>query len=67
MVTNLISGSATTQAGGDQQLGKPSPPLAGDPAPIPPSLATYPSLPATPKTGGSQTQPSFMKPSGIIS
>jgi hypothetical protein len=60
MVSNLVNGTAP--GAGSDILGKPSPPLSGDPAPIPPNLATYPSLPTTPGAGGLQNQPSFLKP-----
>ena len=60
MVSNMINGTAP--GSGEGELGEPSPPLAGDPAPIPPTLATYPNLPTTPGAGGLQQQPSFLKP-----
>jgi hypothetical protein len=61
MVTNMINNTAPVLGGGAEKL-TPLPPTAGDPAPIPPNLATYPSLPTTPQSGGIQQQPGFYNP-----
>lgn len=64
MVTSITSGTtpALGGLGGAEPLTPSNPPTAGDPAPIPPNLATYPNLPTTPGAGGVQTQPSFLIP-----
>jgi len=62
MVNNLINNTTPVLGGGGAEPLTPQPPLSGDPTPIPPNLATYPSLPTTPGAGGVQNQPSFLKP-----
>lgn len=58
-MVDQITGKGSTP-GGPTEKTTPGPPTSGDPKPIPPSLAVYPSLPSTPKTGGTQPQVRFV-------